>query len=139
MTDDPKPPLISLLAEPEPSPDEKAPEHEALDKRALWGEGPWEHEPDRVEFLHRGVPCLMLRNDHFGNWNGYAGVEPGHPWHGLDRDDDLLEDVQEPYRRRLRLSQSTRVISSSSCMAYLPASSCAGAGRVVAAALRSPP
>ncbi len=71
-----------------------APEHEALDKRALWGEGPWESEPDRVEFVHRGVPCLMVRQPEFGNWCGYAGVEPGHPWHGVDRDDELLDDVQ---------------------------------------------
>jgi hypothetical protein len=52
-----------------------------IDKSA-WGEGPWQHEPDRVEFEHAGLPCLLLRNKLLGNWCGYAAVPPGHPLHG---------------------------------------------------------
>lgn len=49
-----------------------------------WGDGPWQAEPDRVEWRHRGVPCLARRADRQGNWCGYAAVPPGHPWHGQD-------------------------------------------------------
>jgi len=50
-----------------------------IDKRP-WGAGPWQDEPDRVEWEHAGLPCLALRN-HYGNWCGYAAVPPGHPLH----------------------------------------------------------
>jgi hypothetical protein len=54
--------------------------------KAEWGDGPWQTEPDRVDFTHAGLPCLLLRNHH-GAWCGYAAVPPGHPWHGKDCDD----------------------------------------------------
>lgn len=53
-----------------------------VDKTA-WGPGPWQHEPDRVEFAHAGLPCLALRN-HYGVWCGYVAVPPSHPLHGTD-------------------------------------------------------
>lgn len=53
----------------------------AIDK-ATWGDGPWQTEPDRVEWEHAGLPCLAIRNPH-GDWCGYAAVPPGHPAHGL--------------------------------------------------------
>lgn len=43
-------------------------------------DGPWQHEPDRVEFRHGGLPCLLKRAP-YGQWCGYVGVPPGHPWH----------------------------------------------------------
>lgn len=47
-----------------------------------WGDGPWQGEPDRVEWRSAdGRPLLAVRN-RYGAWCGYAGVEPGHPWHG---------------------------------------------------------
>lgn len=46
-----------------------------------FGPGPWQDEPDRVEFEHAGLPCLMRRNPS-GAWCGYAAVPPGHPLHG---------------------------------------------------------
>jgi hypothetical protein len=54
--------------------------------RAAWGPGPWETEPDRVEWEHAGLPCLAIRNHH-GVWCGYAAVPPGHPLHGKDHND----------------------------------------------------
>lgn len=48
--------------------------------------GPWMNEPDRVEFRHDGLPCLLKRTP-FGAWCGYVGVPPGHPWHGRDYND----------------------------------------------------
>lgn len=56
-----------------------------------WGPGPWLEEPDRVEFRHAGLPCLLNRND-LGTWCGYAAVPPGHPLHG-HRYEDAEVDV----------------------------------------------
>jgi hypothetical protein len=53
---------------------------QVIDK-SQWGPGPWQTEPDRVEWEHAGLPCLAVRN-HFGTWCGYAAVPPGHPLHG---------------------------------------------------------
>lgn len=50
-----------------------------------FGPGPWEEEPGRVEWRHKGTPCLLRRNG-FGAWCGYAAVPPGHPLHGKDYD-----------------------------------------------------
>lgn len=63
--------------------------------KSSWGDGPWLHEPDRVDFQHAGLPCLLLRNHH-GVWCGYAAVPPGHPLHGLpygDVDVDVHGDL----------------------------------------------
>lgn len=46
-----------------------------------WPDGPWNNEPDHVEFETDGVPCILHRN-RFGTWCGYAAVPPGHPAHG---------------------------------------------------------
>lgn len=48
--------------------------------------GPWTDEPNRVEFEHKGVPCLMVRQPGGWHWCGYAAVPPGHPWHGKGYD-----------------------------------------------------
>jgi hypothetical protein len=50
--------------------------------KSTWGPGPWQDEPDRVEWRHAGFPCLAVRNTHFGTWCGYAGLPPGHPLYG---------------------------------------------------------
>lgn len=54
--------------------------------REGWPAGPWDLEPDRAEFEHAGLPCLLLRN-RLGAWCGYASVLPGHPFHGRDYDE----------------------------------------------------
>lgn len=51
-------------------------------EKQTWGTGPWLDEPDRVEWQHLGVPCLLVRGDVTGAWCGYAAAPPGHPWHG---------------------------------------------------------
>lgn len=56
--------------------------------RETWAKGPWDDEPDLVEWRHPyfpGLPLLAVRNA-VGAWCGYVGVPPGHPWHGKDRD-----------------------------------------------------
>lgn len=47
-----------------------------------WGDGPWQHEPDRAEWTHAGLPCLALRNENGGGWCGYVAVPQSHPLHG---------------------------------------------------------
>jgi hypothetical protein len=58
--------------------------------KAGWPAGPWTDEPDRVEFEHAGLPCLILRN-RMGTLCGYAAVAPGHPWHGKRYDADEVD------------------------------------------------
>lgn len=54
-------------------------EYSTLDK-SKWGPGPWQQEPDKVQWQDdaTGLPCLMVRN-HGGAWCGYVGVAEGHP------------------------------------------------------------
>lgn len=56
--------------------------------KSTWGDGPWQHEPDKVQWTDEatGLPCLAVRN-RFGAWCGYVGVDEDHPWHGLGCDD----------------------------------------------------
>lgn len=47
-----------------------------------WPSGPWDSEPDRIEWIHKsGAPLLMTRNCQ-GAWCGYVGLLPGHPNYG---------------------------------------------------------
>jgi hypothetical protein len=57
-----------------------------VDKSA-WGEGPWQSEPDRLEWKDEktGLPCLIVRTGN-GHLCGYVAVPPGHPLHGLGYD-----------------------------------------------------
>jgi len=55
-------------------------------EKSEWGPGPWQDEPDRVEWRHAGLPCLVRRSPMGGNWCGYVAVPPGHPLHGADYD-----------------------------------------------------
>lgn len=68
-------------------------EREALNykvDRAGWPSGPWDSEPDRIDFGHAGLPCLMLRNSG-GYWCGYVAVEEGHPLFKADYEDADLD------------------------------------------------
>lgn len=63
----------------------------AIDK-STWGDGPWQSEPDRVDFVHAGFACLALRHPEHGNWCGYVAVPREHPAYGvkpLKKDLDL--------------------------------------------------
>lgn len=55
-----------------------------LDK-AEWGQGPWQDEPDKVQWRDgaTGLPCLIVRGPH-GAFCGYVGVLDTHPWHRKD-------------------------------------------------------
>ena len=63
-----------------------------------WGPGPWQSEPDRVEFSHAGFPCLIVRHRTSGHLCGYVAVPPGHIWHGFDFSSfaDVARPTPEP-------------------------------------------
>lgn len=48
--------------------------------KSEWGPGPWDGEPDKVQFKDEasGLPCLVKRGP-MGAWCGYVGVSEGHP------------------------------------------------------------
>jgi hypothetical protein len=56
-----------------------------LTDRKGWPSGPWDLEPDRVEWRAHGLHCLMVR-PHHGAWCGYVALPPGHPWREMDLD-----------------------------------------------------
>lgn len=60
--------------------------------KVQWGAGPWQDEPDRVEFEHAGFPCLIRRTE-FGALCGYVAMPPGHPWHGQHYDNRGLPEA----------------------------------------------
>jgi hypothetical protein len=49
--------------------------------KSTWGDGPWQTEPDKVQFQDEatGLPCLLVRAPVTGGWCGYVGVAKGHP------------------------------------------------------------
>lgn len=64
-------------------------EHDAAVKRTGWAKGPWDNEPDRLQWKDQdtGYPCLIVRNITFGgNLCGYVAVNPDHPLYGKDYD-----------------------------------------------------
>lgn len=58
--------------------------------RASWGSGPWDNEPNRVEFEHAGLPCILHRGGG-GAWCGYVGLSPSHPLFGKSYGD--IEEI----------------------------------------------
>lgn len=63
-------------------------EYRTIDK-SEWGDGPWQAEPDKVQWKDTatGLPCLAVRHRSSGHWCGYVGVAEGHPSFGRDYDD----------------------------------------------------
>lgn len=62
------------------------------EEKKQWGEGPWNDEPDKVQWTDEetGLPCLAKRND-VGVWCGYVGVAKGHPWYEKKYDECDVE------------------------------------------------
>lgn len=51
----------------------------------------WIDEPNRQEFEHAGLKCLILRNPELLHLNGYVALPPGHPCYGKAYDDIDVE------------------------------------------------
>ena len=56
-----------------------------LDKSS-WGPGPWQDEPDKVQFVDRrtGLDCLVVRHGEYGHYCGYVGVPADHPLYKVE-------------------------------------------------------
>lgn len=67
-------------------------EYKTID-RTGWDAGPWDSEPDKLQFTDEatGLPCLMNRNSLAGSWCGYVGVPEGHPYFGKEYDEVKLD------------------------------------------------
>lgn len=64
---------------------------ECEDRKKLWGDGAWKNEPNRIEFEHAGLRCLLSRNHVVGFWCGYVGVGPAHAAFGRHYIDDIFD------------------------------------------------
>ena len=64
--------------------------------KSEWGEGPWNNEPDKIQWLDKNteLPCLIVRN-RGGALCGYVGVSPSHPLHGVGYNDGDWETSPE--------------------------------------------
>lgn len=56
--------------------------------KSTWGAGPWQFEPDEVEWKDEttGLPCKIWRGP-VGSYCGYVGVPSSHPWFGAGYSD----------------------------------------------------
>ncbi len=57
--------------------------------KAAWGPGPWQDEPDKMQWPDpaTALACLAHRHATNGHWCGYVGVPEGHALHGRDYSD----------------------------------------------------
>ena len=62
-----------------------------MDKSA-WADGEWQQEPDRIEWVFLGFPCLIVRQEP-GWLCGYVGIPPTHPYYGKDMLDHELRKI----------------------------------------------
>ena len=72
-----------------------------VQEKPEWGDGPWQHEPDRVGWVDEdtGLHCVIVRQPSSGHLCGYVAVPPEHPWHGVDYNDPLPDS--RGYLRRV--------------------------------------
>jgi len=63
-------------------------EETTIDK-SDWGSGPWEKEPDKIQWEDKKtrLPCLIVRHPVLGHLCGYVGVSKKHPKFGKGYDD----------------------------------------------------
>lgn len=85
-------------------------EREPIDKKD-WGDGPWQSEPDHLEFEYAGLPCVLMRNMVVtGSWCGYVGVPVSHRFYKRDYSGRVGYRLLKPYRndraRRKRVPQN---------------------------------
>lgn len=62
------------------------------------GPGPWQNEPDKVQWVdwETGLDCLIKRHPSGGHLCGYVGVPAGHPLHQRDYS-TCVKDCGEDY------------------------------------------
>lgn len=65
-----------------------------------WGDGPWQTEPDRVQWQDEetGYWCLIRRNWRIGQLCGYVAIPPDHPYF-QKRDSENTESSSDVYMK----------------------------------------
>jgi len=61
-----------------------------VDRKAVgWSAGPWDGEPDKMQWLDKRteLPCLIVRHPTMGQLCGYVGLDAMHPLHGIGYSD----------------------------------------------------
>jgi hypothetical protein len=77
-----------------------------MDKSA-WIDGEWQQEPDRIEWVFLGFPCLIVRQG--GGWLcGYVGIPPTHPYYGKDLEDKELKEIYTD--KKINFSEASQQI-----------------------------
>lgn len=68
-------------------------EYRFVDKKD-WGPGPWQEEPDKVQWIDKAtdLDCLIVRGPS-GSLCGYVGVTEGHPLFETAYNDDRFYDL----------------------------------------------
>lgn len=69
---------------------------EEIIPKSEWGPGPWQDEPDKLEWIddETGYQCLIKRNPFTGALCGYVGLSEGHPYYGKKYSDRIpLDDA----------------------------------------------
>lgn len=60
-------------------------ENYGLIDKSAWGGGPWDSEPDFVQWRSdTGLPCVINRHPKYGHLCGYVGVNIFHPFFGRE-------------------------------------------------------
>jgi len=70
-------------------------EYRNIRDRGLWRPGPWDSEPDNIQWQDEatGLPCLIVRN-RLGSWCGYVGVTEEHPAFRKEYDDEAVQNLE---------------------------------------------
>ncbi len=60
-----------------------------LIEKTNFSKGPWNSEPDKVQWIDKAskLHCLIIRADGMGHLCGYVGLPAGHLWHGIGYED----------------------------------------------------
>lgn len=55
-------------------------------------DGPWVDEPDKAQWIDEDTDLdCMVRRGPMGQWCGYVGVPPSHPWWGRNYSDEAID------------------------------------------------
>jgi len=65
--------------------------------KSQWPDGPWRTEPDRLDWVHAGYACMILRHPYYGSLCGYVGVDNQHPLYEKDWNDANFPDFEVHY------------------------------------------
>lgn len=53
----------------------------------------WLDEPNKLEWEHEGYKCVIIRNSKYGHLCGYVQLGDSHPWHGKNKKDKEIADI----------------------------------------------